>query len=105
MALTSVEFHVLLALFGGPNHGYALMLDAFRQARREHDGDSLLLWRFLLVDLGRSTLIAHFDAARTLLPPSVWRWAFACGGAAALTALVANALTRGVGYLYHPYLE
>jgi len=25
MALTSVEFHVLLALFGGPNHGYALM--------------------------------------------------------------------------------
>ena len=74
-----------------------LMLDAFRQARREHDGDSLLLWRFLLVDLGRSTLIAHFDAARTLLPHSVWRWAFACGGAAALTALVANALTRGVG--------
>ena len=25
MALTSVEFHVLLALFGGPSHGYAIM--------------------------------------------------------------------------------
>ena len=25
MALTSVEFHVLLALFAGPSHGYAIM--------------------------------------------------------------------------------
>ena len=25
MALTSVEFHVLLALFGGASHGYAIM--------------------------------------------------------------------------------
>lgn len=25
MALTSVEFHVLLALGGGPSHGYAIM--------------------------------------------------------------------------------
>jgi DNA-binding PadR family transcriptional regulator len=25
MALTSIEFHVLLALFGGSSHGYAIM--------------------------------------------------------------------------------
>jgi len=27
MALTSVEFHVLLAMFDGPIHGYAIMRD------------------------------------------------------------------------------
>lgn len=81
------------------------MLEAFRQLHRAHRGSRVRLWRLILIDTGRSAFWTQIDACRTGVRRFSLEWAATCACGAIVTALLANGLTFGFSYLYHPYLE
>jgi hypothetical protein len=81
------------------------MLDTFRQFRRTYRGSPVAFWTRLLIDTIRSAFSSHIDACRTGTRRFTLEWMATCASGAIVMTLVANALTFGFAYLYHPYLE
>jgi hypothetical protein len=81
------------------------LLEAFRELRQEFRGSSREFWWFVISDVGRSALGLHLAGCRRGAIGFPAEWAVTCASGAIAIAFVANALTCGVSYLYHPYLE
>jgi hypothetical protein len=81
------------------------MLDAFRHLQRNRRCSVAGFWLFILADTSRSALSVHINAYRIGPRRFALEWTGACACGAVFTALLANALTSGFSYLYHPYLE
>jgi len=81
------------------------MREVFCHMERAHHGSRVGFWLFVLNDLSRSVLSAQFDACRSDSRRFSLTWVGFCASGAIATALLANALTAGFSYLYHPYLE
>lgn len=81
------------------------MIDAFQQLHGARSGSPVAFWLFVLTDIGRSACSAHLDECGTEHRRFSLEWTVACTCAAVVIALLANLLTAGFTYLYHPYLE
>jgi len=79
--------------------------ETFRQLVQERRGSRAAFWLFIVSDVGRSALSLRIDVWRSGAGRFALEWAGACACGAVVTALLANALTSGFAYLYHPYLE
>jgi hypothetical protein len=76
------------------------MVEAFGDMRAARRRSFFGFWSFVIRDLCRSAARQRIDAT-----PFAARWMAACGLGAVVVGGLANALTWGVGYFYHPYLE
>ncbi len=65
----------------------------------------MAFWLFIVSDLGWSALTLRLGAWRSDVGRFALEWAGACACGAVVAALLANAVTSGFAYLYHPYLE
>jgi len=81
------------------------MLEVFRQLDGDYRGCRVTFWLFILADICRSAFFVQIDACRSGVRRFVLEWTGACACGAVVVALVANGLTSGFSYLYHPYLE
>src|SRR5438552_1433040 len=100
MKPTTVEFHVLLALFGGPRPGDAIMreVEELTSARvRIGPGPPYKAIQRLVA--------AQLDACQSGRRRFALESTGACVCGAVVTALVANGLTSTFSYFYHPYFE
>jgi hypothetical protein len=81
------------------------MLDVFRQLDGDYRGSRVKFWLFVLGDICRSAFSVQIDACRSGVRRFALEWSGACACGAVVVALVANTLTWGFSYWYHPYLE
>lgn len=76
------------------------MMEAFRDLHAAHRRSPVGFWCFVIVDVCYSAVRQHVEAT-----PFFVRWMSACGLGAVVVSGLANAITWGVSYFYHPYLE
>jgi hypothetical protein len=81
------------------------MLEVFRQLHGDYRGSRVTFWLFVLADICRSAFSVQTDACRSGVRRFALEWTGACACGAVVVALVANGLTSGFSYVYHPYLE
>ena len=81
------------------------MLDAFRQLDGDYRGSRTRFWLFVLADICRSAFSVQIEACRSGVRRFALEWTGACACGSVVVALVANGLTWGFSYWYHPYLE
>jgi hypothetical protein len=81
------------------------VLAAFNELRRANRRPPLVFWRFALVDLARSIGQEQIDECMRGQRRYVLRWLAVCALGIIGTGLASSVVTRGFGYLYHPYLE
>jgi hypothetical protein len=81
------------------------MTEAFLDLRGSHGRRRVAFWLFILADVCRSATYEQFRACGTGVRRFVMRWLVTCTLGIIGTGLVANTITWGFSYFYHPYLE
>jgi hypothetical protein len=81
------------------------MTEAFLDLRASRHHSALAFWSFILADVCRSAGYQQLHACRSGVRRCALQWIASCTLGIIATGLIANSITWGFSYFYHPYLE